>query len=86
MKPLASLFAALFLAVSLSSCGTIFFSQRQKAEHSDRLDPNILILDAVGLIWIFPGLIAYGIDFATGAIYLPPKVMKGEGPLIRDDK
>jgi hypothetical protein len=86
MKTIASLFLALFLALPFTSCGTLFFSQRQKAEHSDRLDPNILILDGIGLIfWILPGVIAYGIDFATGAIYLPPKVQKGEGPFIKDE-
>ena len=86
MKTIASLFLGLFLALPFTSCGTLFFSQRQKAEHSDRLDPNILILDGIGLIfWILPGVIAYGVDFATGAIYLPPKVQKGEGPFIKDD-
>ncbi len=86
MKKLASLFLFAFLVLPFTSCGTLFFSQRQKAEHSERLDPNILILDAVGLIfWIVPGVIAYGVDFYTGAIYLPPKVMKGEGPFIKDE-
>ena len=27
---------------------------------------------------------AFGIDFYTGAIYLPPDVTKGEGPFIED--
>ncbi len=86
MKKLASLFLFSLLVLPFTSCGTLFFSQRQKAEHSERLDPNILILDAVGLIfWIVPGLIAYGVDFYTGAIYLPPKVQKGEGPFIKDE-
>jgi hypothetical protein len=30
------------------------------------------VLNAVGLLfYVIPGLIAFGIDFATGAIYLP---------------
>ena len=33
---------------------------------------------------ILPGLVAFGIDFYTGAIYLPPDVTKGEGPFIED--
>jgi hypothetical protein len=87
MKRLASILLGLFLVLPFTSCGTVFFSQRQKAVHSERLDPNILILDAVGLLfWIVPGIAAYGVDFATGAIYLPPKVEKGEGPFIRDEK
>jgi hypothetical protein len=31
-----------------------------------------------------PGLVAYGIDFYTGAIYLPEGIEKGEGPLFHD--
>ena len=86
MKKLASLLLVALLVPSFTSCGTLFFSQRQKAAHSERLDPNILILDAVGLIfWIIPGLVAYGVDFYTGAIYLPPDVKKGEGPFIKDE-
>jgi hypothetical protein len=85
MKKLASLVLVVFLVVSFTGCGTIFFAQRQKADHSGRMDPNILILDGIGLLfWIFPGVIAYGVDFATGAIYLPPNVQKGEGPFIKD--
>ena len=86
MKLTASLVLALSLVLPNTSCGTIFFAQRQKADHSPRMDPNILILDAIGLIfWIIPGVIAYGVDFATGAIYLPPDVQKGEGPFIKDE-
>lgn len=33
----------------------------------------VVALDAVGLLfYVIPGLIAFGIDFATGAIYLEP--------------
>jgi len=86
MKKLASVFLGLFLVLPFTGCGTIFFSQRQNKEHSKDLDPNILILDAFGLIfWIVPGLVAYGVDFATGAIYLPNGVEKGEGPFIKDE-
>ena len=85
MKKLAPFMLVLLTALPNPGCGTIFFAQRQKAPHSERMDPNILILDALGLIfWVFPGLIAYGVDFYTGAIYLPPDVMKGEGPFIKD--
>jgi hypothetical protein len=86
MKKLASVLLGLFLVLPCTSCGTIFFNQRQNKEHSKDLDPNILILDAFGLIfWIVPGLVAYGVDFATGAIYLPNGVEKGEGPFIKDE-
>ena len=69
----------------LSSCGTLIHSERQHQAHSGRLDPNILILDGLGLLlYVVPGLVAFGIDFYTGAIYLPEGVEKGEGPFIED--
>jgi len=86
MKKLASILLAVFLVVPFSGCGTIFFSQRQNKEHSKDLDTNIIILDAVGLLfWVAPGVVAYIVDFCTGAIYLPVGVEKGEGPFIKDE-
>lgn len=82
---LASVCLALTLALPAPGCGTLLFSERQDEIHSKKLDPNVLILDGVGLLFfIVPGLVAFGIDFYTGAIYLPPDVEKGEGPFIRD--
>ena len=86
MKTLASLFLGLFLVLPFTSCGTLFFQQRPNKPNSGKLDPNILILDGLGLFfWIIPGLVAYIVDFSTGAIYLPNGVEKGEGPFIKDD-
>jgi len=78
---------SLLLLVPTLGCGTIFFSERQGQDHEGAdLDPNILILDGLGLLlFIVPGLVAFGVDFATGAIYLPPDVEKGEGPFIYDE-
>lgn len=82
---LSSLCLASSLILPTSGCGTLLFSERQDEVHSQKLDPNILILDGVGLLFfIVPGLVAFGIDFYTGAIYLPDGVEKGEGPFIRD--
>jgi hypothetical protein len=37
------------------------------------LDWSIVALDGIGLLLFFiPGVIAFAVDFATGAIYLPP--------------
>ena len=70
----------------LAGCGTLLHPERQQQPHSGRLDPNILILDGIGLLFfVVPGLVAFGIDFYTGAIYLPDDVERGEGPLIRDE-
>lgn len=86
MKLFAAIVLGVFLVAPFSGCGTVFFNERQNKEHSSNLDPNILILDAIGLIfWIVPGLVAYGVDFATGAVYLPNGVEKGQGPFIKDD-
>ena len=82
---LASLCLAMIVLLPSPGCGTLMFSQRQHEPHSDRLDANILILDGIGLLFfVVPGLVAFGIDFYTGAIYLPNDVQGGEGPFIRD--
>ena len=56
-----------------AGCGTIFYNERVGMPHSNQLDWKIVALDALGLIVFFvPGVIAFVVDFATGAIYLPP--------------
>lgn len=75
----------LTLLLFLPACGTLMFSERQNKEHSGRVDPNVLIMDGAGLlIFVLPGLVAFVVDFATGAIYLPQGVERGEGPFIKD--
>lgn len=84
-RQLAALGLSVLIVLPSSGCGTLLFAERQNEPHSDDLDPNILILDGLGLLlYIVPGLVAFGIDFYTGAIYLPEGVEKGEGPFIRD--
>lgn len=59
------------LFTQLTACGTLFYPER-RGQIDGKLDPVIFALDAAGLIfYVVPGLIALGIDFATGAIYLP---------------
>ena len=70
------------LALASSSCGTLLFDHRHGQEDG-RVDPNVLVMDgALLLLFILPGLVAYGVDIATGAIYLPPGVERGEGPFF----
>lgn len=65
----AVLSAALFS--QLTACGTLFYPDR-RGQIDGRVDPAIVAFDAIGLLfYIIPGLIAFGVDFATGAIYLP---------------
>lgn len=56
----------------LSSCGTILYPDRSYQKSRGQLDPAVVILDGIGLIFfIIPGLVAFAVDFATGAIYFP---------------
>lgn len=64
--------AAALVAVQQSGCGTIFWPER-RGQPAGPLDLKVVALDAVGLLFFFiPGVIAFAVDFATGAIYLPP--------------
>ena len=62
---------AVSLFTQLAACGTLFYPDR-RGQIDGRIDPAVAVLNAVGLLfYLIPGLIAFGIDFATGAIYLP---------------
>jgi len=57
--------------LQLTACGTILYPER-KGQKEGRLDPSIVVLDAIGLLFfIIPGVIAFAIDFNNGSIYLP---------------
>ncbi|MFP6849151.1 MAG: polyribonucleotide nucleotidyltransferase [Pseudomonas sp.] len=59
------------LLTQLTACGTLFFPER-RGQIEGRIDPVVAGLNAIGILfYVIPGLIAFGIDFATGAIYLP---------------
>jgi hypothetical protein len=60
-------------AVFLASCGTILYPER-RGQPAGRLDIGVVALDGIGLLlFLVPGVIAFVVDFATGAIYLPPE-------------
>ncbi|KAF0867010.1 polyribonucleotide nucleotidyltransferase [Pseudomonas sp. LD120] len=60
------------LLSQLTACGSIFFPDR-RGQIDGKIDPVVVALNAVGLLfYVIPGLIAFGVDFATGAIYLEP--------------
>lgn len=62
---------AVILVVQLLGCGTILYPER-RGQPAGKYDTDIVILDAVGLLFfIVPGVVAFGVDFSTGAIYLP---------------
>lgn len=56
----------------LPGCGTIFYPER-RGQPTGKLDWKVVAFDALGLVLFFiPGVVAFAVDFATGAIYLPP--------------
>jgi hypothetical protein len=56
----------------VAGCGTILYPERRDQPHGD-VDLKVVALDALGLLLFFiPGVIAFAVDFTTGAIYLPP--------------
>ncbi len=58
------------LVTQLTGCGTLFWPDR-RGQIEGRIDPVVAALDAIGILfYVLPGLIAFGVDFATGAIYL----------------
>jgi hypothetical protein len=61
-------------SISLAAgCGMILHPERRGQPTGGGLDWSIVALDAVGLLLFFiPGVIAFAVDFSTGAIYLPP--------------
>lgn len=55
----------------LAACGTLFYPDR-RGQISGQIDPVVAGMDAIGvLFFVLPGLIAFAIDFASGAIYMP---------------
>lgn len=78
LKPSRALFKKLMggavvlaMLTQISACGTLIYPER-KGQGGGRLDIGVVALDAIGLLFFFvPGVIAFAVDFATGAIYLP---------------
>lgn len=67
-------------AVLQASCGTILYPER-RGQPVGRLDVGVVALNGIGLLlFLVPGVIAFVVDFSTGAIYLPPE-MSHAGPL-----
>jgi hypothetical protein len=55
-----------------TSCGTLLYPER-RGQPRGVIDSGVVLLDAIGLIFfVVPGLVAFAVDFSTGAIYFPP--------------
>ena len=58
--------------LSANGCGYLMYPERV-GQTDGRVDPAIFVLDAIGLfIGVIPGVVAFAVDFSTGAIYLSP--------------
>jgi hypothetical protein len=58
--------------VHLCGCGTLISPNRHGQARGGQMDPAVVVMDGVLLLlFIVPGLVAFVIDFHTGAIYLP---------------
>lgn len=73
---------------STTGCGTVFYPERRHHSHSGQIDWKIAALNGLGLVLFFvPGVIAFAVDFYTGAIYLPAgHANSGQGTLQADGR
>jgi len=70
----------------VAGCGTILYPERRNQPPGGNLDWGIVALDGVGLLLFFiPGVIAFAVDFSTGAIYLPPDGYGDAKPPANDE-
>lgn len=59
------------LLTQLAGCGTLLYPER-RGQPVGEIDPAVVLFDGIGLFFfVVPGLVAFAIDFATGAIFLP---------------
>jgi hypothetical protein len=69
----------------VAGCGMILHPERRNQPPGGNLDWSVVALDAVGLLLFFiPGVIAFAVDFSTGAIYLPPNQYGSAGRPAND--
>ncbi|MBP8184483.1 MAG: polyribonucleotide nucleotidyltransferase [Pseudomonas sp.] len=67
---IAGILAASLLS-QVAACGTLFYPDR-RGQIDGKIDPAVAAMNAIGILfYVIPGLIAFAIDFTTGAIYLP---------------
>jgi hypothetical protein len=66
------IFVFLMLLFGANSCGTILYPER-RGQTEGKIDVGVALLDGLGLLlFVVPGVVAFVVDFSTGAIYLPP--------------
>ena len=71
------------VACGLTGCGTLLHNERVGQPHTHQIDWKIAALDGLGMLLFFvPGVVAFVVDFYTGAIYVPydEYVVPSQGP------
>ena len=69
IKPMVATTFSALLIFELAGCGTIIYPER-RGQTGGKIDPAVVIMDGIGLLfWVSTGLVAFVVDFATGAIY-----------------
>ncbi|MBI9075996.1 MAG: hypothetical protein JEZ02_11335 [Desulfatibacillum sp.] len=69
-KTIGLLVLVLFL-VQTAACGFIVYPER-RGQAGGRVDAGVVVMDGLCLLlFIIPGVIAFAVDFSSGAIYLP---------------
>ncbi len=60
------------VALFATGCGSIMYKERVGQPHSHQIDWKVAALNGLGMLFFFvPGVVAFAVDFYTGAIYLP---------------
>ncbi len=87
MRKFGKLFISLICIVvsavmitQLYGCGTLIYPER-RGQRGGTVDGGIAIMDALWLlVFIIPGVVAFAVDFTTGAIYLPGGSKRSSAP------
>lgn len=78
MLRVTSLLVAAVVTIGSAGCGTILYPER-RAQSAGQIDTGVAVLNGIGLLFFFvPGIVAFAVDFSTGAIYLPSKSSRAE--------
>ena len=71
---------SIVLITQLYGCGTINYPER-RGQTGGTVDGGTAILDALWLLaFIIPGVVAFVVDFSTGAIYFPKGSKRSSAP------
>lgn len=72
MKTLATFALTAVFTVQVASCGWILYPERRNnAGKGGEIDPAVAVMDGLLLLLVIvPGVVAFAVDVATGAIYL----------------